>query len=442
MLRHIEVGARMMGMGLHPHQLDLGDLLDSSTETTAICWPRRAGKTTSTWAWMLGRCETIPGTQWITTAQSGIKARDRFMAVTRLLERHYPEDDGGPHIFRGAGHEAFEWANGSRLSVVSPKGESFRGDGAHVYIDEPQEFDPVKSDDLKQGVMPLLDTLDAGQVVLSGTAGRLRAGWFWGALEAGRKGLPGFALSEHAAPDLADPNSDEVLLAAHPGIGTLTTLEKMQARRAGMPTPMWAQEYLGIWPPDSSQSALDLALWNRADVPQEPLPDRFGLAFEVAADTSSAALVAAWRDEQGVGRLGVLEYRQGASWLPSVVAQVARKYRMPVRYDAIGANHGIAASLERQRVSLERSPAKDVQAAEQLVALNLSDGLLVHFGQASLTAAVEGSSWYQTESGRYLARRPGVADISTLKAGALALYQFDRMPASRSIRIRTSASVA
>ena len=440
-LRTIEVGARMLRLNLHPHQLALGDLLDSGVETTAVCWPRRAGKTTATWAWLLGRCETVPESSWVTTAQTGIKARDRFMSVARQLDRFYPEDKGGPHIFRGAGHEALEFSNGSRLVVVAPKGEAFRGEGASVYVDEPQEFDAVKGDDLRQAVYPLLDTLDDGQVILSGTAGRVRAGWFWGALEAGRQGSPGYALSEFAAPDSVDPEDEGVWQQFHPGIGTLTTLEKMRARRAGLSLPMWCQEYLGIWPPDNSTSAIDMVAWADSAVPQVELPDRFGIAYDVAPDSSSAAVCAGWRDEDGVGYVAILEHRQGVSWMPRMVAAVAKKYRLPVRYDGIGANHGPSTEISRLRgVQLVSCTAKDAQAATQSFVSNLTDGTLRHFDQASLTAAAEGAAWRQSEGGRYFARKASACDIAPLVACALALFQFDQMPERRPITIRSSAA--
>lgn len=437
----IETGAKMLRMDLHPHQIALGDMLDARIETTAICWPRRAGKTTSTWAWMLGRCETVPDQQWITTAQKGTKARDRFMAVARTLERFYPQDDGGPRIFRGAGHEALEWKNGSRLSVVAPKGEAFRGDGANVYVDEPQELAPAVSEDLRQGALPLLDTLEDGQIILSGTPGKIRAGWFWDALEAGRRGAPGYALSEYAAPEHADPEDEEVWKATHPGIGTLTTLEKMRARREGMSLHQWTMEYLGWWPPDLSTTALDLEAWARSEVPVVARPDRPGLAFDVAPDGSSAALMAGWRDE-GVAYLGVLDHRHGTSWLPRAAADVASRLRVPVRYDAIGANHGVAAELGRMRgVTLVSSTVRDAMGAAQRLASDIAEGRLRHFGQSSLTAAAEGAAWRQTEGGRLFARKASAQDVCPLVAGSLALWQFDQTPARQPVRIVTSNRV-
>jgi len=425
----IEVGAPMLRFDLHPHQVALGDLLDAGHETTAISWPRRAGKTTAVWSWILGRCETVPDSQWIVTAQTGVKARDRFMAVARSLERFYPVENGGPRIFRGAGHEAIEWSNGSRLTAVAPKPESFRGDGACVYVDEPQEFTPAQSEDLRQGVMPLLDTLDGGQVILSGTPGKVRAGWFWSALEAGRNGAPGYGLSEHAAPEHADVEDEAVWIATHPGIGTLTTLPKMRARRAGLSVPQWSMEYLGMWPPDSGTSAIDQVAWRAGATPVLPRPERFGVAFDVAPDGSSAAVVGAWRDGDGVAHIGVLEHRQGTAWLPKSVHTLATKYRVPVRYDAIGANHGPAAEISKLRgVRLVASTAKDAQGAAQRLVSDLSEGRLRHFDQVSLNAAAEGAAWRQTEGGRYFARKASANDVCPLVAASLALWQFDSEP--------------
>lgn len=423
----IETGAGMLHFDLHEHQLDLGALLDRREETTAVSWPRRAGKTTSVWCWILGRCEEIPDQQWITTAQSGVKARDRFMAVARTLDRWYPHEAGGPRVLRGAGHEALEWANGSRLSVVAPKAESFRGDGANVYVDEPQELDPSQSEDLRQGVMPLLDTLEDGQIVLSGTPGRVRAGWYWSALVAGRAGAAGYALSEHAAPEHADVDDEATWWATHPGLRAgMTTIDKLRARRAGMSAGQWSMEYLGIWPPDLSTSALDLEAWGRSEVAVLPRPDRFGLAFDVAPDGSSAALCGAWRDEGGTAHLGVLEHRHGTSWLARAAHDVAKRHKVPVRYDAIGANHGVAAEVDRLRgVRLVSSTHRDAMGAAQRLASDLAEGRLRHFGQASLTTAAQGAAWRQSEGGRLFARKASAGDVSPLVAASLALWEFD-----------------
>lgn len=421
-----------MGFEPHPDQIELGRILDSGTETVAVCWPRRAGKTTGVQAWLVGKCENEPGTQVVMTAQTGVKARDRFMAMARLLDRLWPESEGGPHIYRGAGHEALEFTNGSRLWVVAPKPENFRGDSAHVvYVDEPQEFSPAEGDDIRQAAMPLFDTVDGGQFVLSGTPGPVRAGLFWDALAAGRRGEPGFAVSEFALPDHDDPEDEALWPSVHPGLRHgLTTLDKMRARRAGLAASQWAQEYMGWWPTDVSVSAVNAERFTTSEVEFTERPERVGIAFDVRADGSSATLACAWRDEGGNAYVEVIGHQLGTSWLPKMAYQMWQAHkRYSIGYNQIGANMDPATALQMMRPAAKVNGIRvnEVAAASQRLVSDVAEGRLRHFGQSDLTAAVENSGWRDVQGGRAFTERiKAGAPINPLVACALALWEYDK----------------
>ena len=135
----------------------------------------------------------------------------------------------------------------------------------------------------------------------------------------------------------------------------------------------------------------------------------------------------------------ILEHRQGVSWLPRTAHAIARKYRVPIRYDSIGANHGPGTEIQRLRgVTLVPSTGRDAMGAAQGIVSALSDGSLRHFGQASLTEAADGAAWRQGDGGRYFARTASVNDISPMVAASLALWQADQTPSRKPMRIRSS----
>lgn len=430
--KYSERGAELIGRVLHPHQKALGALFDERNETTAVCWGRRNGKTESVWSWIFGLCDLEPFTQVVVTAQTGSKARERMMSQARRLERFYPEDAGGPQIKRGA-VASIEFKNGSRIWVATPDEDAFRGDEAHViFIDEAQSFDPAESYALRQGAAPLLDTVQDGVIIMAGTPGRQRAGWYWDSLQAGQQGVPGVAASVYAATEADDINDEEVWKRVLPGVGTLTTIEKMRARREQLSDVEWAQEYLGIWPISAGDRAISAEAWEAtSESVVKPDTERFTVALSVATDSSSAALVAAWRDSEGVGHVSVLDHRTGTNWLPDAAYGVLnRNPKARLVYDEIGANREPTEVLLRQRGIKSRvqpSPRKEVQAGQASLVRQVHAGTVKHAEQPSLNKAAEVLQWREVrENGRWFGWARSDGDITPIAAAALALWDVDQ----------------
>jgi hypothetical protein len=297
-----------------------------------------------------------------------------------------------------------------------------------ILIDEFQAIDPEKSHDLKQSAAPLFDTVEDGMFLLAGTPGRQRAGWYWEALEAGRKGAPGHAISEYAAPEHADLDDPEVWKATHPGIGTLTTLAKMEARRAGMTMPQWSMEYMGQWPPDLTTRALPAELWEKTACDPLPVPEgTWFLGFDCAIDGSSASLTASWFDSEGLPHIQTMEHRAGTNWLVTELAKASKANpKVEIVYDPIGFNVSTAQSLGRlPRFNTARLRAlnlKEVGAAAALVSQTLSEGTLRHSTSASLDTAAASVVWRWNGETRLFGRKSSTADISALCAGAAGLF--------------------
>lgn len=400
--------------------------------------PRRCSKTTSIWAVLVGRCETIPGYQVITTAQSGKRARKRLMDVADVLERH-------PHIKvgRGVGNEHITWTEtGSRIEMFPPVPGAFRGEGKHaVLIDEAQEIDDdVDADALIQAIMPLFDTEPQAQLIVAGTAGERREGMLWSRLELGRAGRDGWGIVDYAARDGADLADEKVWVATHPGIGTLTTLAVIRERWRDLkgeedPTK-FGREYLGVWPSVGQVRVIPAAAWERCFLgadrrPPKPKPGACVIGYDVAPNGAVGAIVVAWRDDQGLGHLEVVDHGSGHLWMPRRLVDLAARLRAPIAYDAIGTNTAVAEALMRGRVKPKLIPSniRQMQAGCAQLLAEILAGTIRHQGQPALDEAVESAAKRMVGEGGWVwGRRASTGDVSALIAGTVALRAADEQP--------------
>lgn len=412
--------------------------------TVVVMMPRRSTKTTAIWNVLIGRCLTRPGHKVVTTAQDGTRARLRWREVARTLDASGFEDQGLGKIRWSNGDESFEFSNGSRLWVVAPNAAAFRGEAADdILFDESGEYSLDKSDDLVAGALPLMDTRPQGQVIIAGTPGKARAGLLWDTLTAARNGDPETGIVDYSIRDSEQaihPDgtlNEAVLLRVHPGIGTLTTLARMRSRFEKMPLPNFEMEYLCRFPFDNSVSALDYNKWANGAQPFSEKPQRLALAYDVAPDGSTAALVAAWRDETGNAVGAVVEYKHGWQWVADRAAKEAAKYdRAPIAYDVIGANQAVAEALGRIRPNprLQPKTMREMMAAAAVVHAEVEAETVRQFDQSALDEAVKGAAWRDVggASGRLFARKSSTNDVAPLVAFSAALHAYDAMPARTS----------
>lgn len=492
-----ERGARMLGLPLKEQGVRVARLLEARNprrpdealrQELVVQMPRRATKTTSIFATMLGRCDTRRGHRVVVTAQSGNIASQIMREHAQvLLARGYAVESRGRRrrpdrivYYANGGRERLEWPStdadgnvidvaqeeyddvspeeleelgirlGSKMWAVPPDPGAVRSQASDdIWIDEAGELEGDVGNDLLTGVLPLMDTRGPlAQIIVSGTPGRFRAGMFWELLSEARDGgrlAPGildYSATDAEATDPKTVSDPKVWRRVHPGLSSgLVTAKTLEKRLYRLGPLKFAREYLCMWPLDGSVSAIDMAKWRALAVPQEPLPDRFGLAYDVANDGATAAIAAAWRDPAGIARVAILDYRNGANWVAPVAHKIARKYRMPIRYDGIGANHGPSIQIKKLRgAALIAGYLKDAAAAAQLLTENLDDRLLVHFDQSSLNAAAEGAAWRLTEGARLFARKLATDDPVPIVAASLALYQYDQLPEYQPLRSRVSSA--
>lgn len=439
-------------------------------ETVVVLMPRRSTKTTSILSTLAGRCRAIPGYQIASTAQDGLRARNILRGLMRELEANGFEGKGLGRLYWSNGHERIEWSNGSSWWVVPPEASAFRSAAADALLfEEAGELSAEESEELVAGALPLTDTRPMGQVIITGTPSALRAGLLWDTLQDARAkrdrtlGIVDYSIRDTEQGYTIDPDTgvpilnERILRRVHPGIGTekdfregkaLTTMRVMRKRFEKLGPVKFETEYMCRFPFDQTTSAIDPKKWAAGrvlDPDGKPAalpvrPDRVGLAFDVAPDGSSAALVAAWRDEDGHAYGEVVAYRPGTTWLPEVARTAYRKHRTPIAHDTIGANVDPADTMHRARVRLAPLNLRAMQGAAQRLVAELTRDRLHHYGQPDLDRAAEGAAWRNagTEGGRLFGRKASANDVSPLVAYSAALWQYDQQTRRRTTGVTST----
>lgn len=438
------------GHAVVPQQLQLVDVLAAGNPRNAVLLPRRSSKSTTLIAIGLGRAEAREdyrvGYLALTSGKAG---RSRFLkdvapALDRIGATHGDDKRNWPFkIVRSAGQERVEFvASGGSVSWLSSiddlRGESFD----LIILDEGQAAEVEKAREVIAAALPTLDTRPHAQIVVAGTAtswtiGNLLAEW----LEHGRTG--DWGILEHAAdPDTPDDLLEAwetvapLVLAAHPGVGTLTSLAAVKGNYEAMTRAQFAAEYLGLWGAvGAGRTAINPKAWLDAGVDDSPaVPEHFTMACMPSFTGRSAAIVAAWRDEDGNAHGYVLDHRPGTTWVADSVATFARRHDLPIVFDKKSSDMRVEVeALQRMDPSPRLAPRdwQDVTAAAALLVKDINHGNAVHYRQPALEEAAKVAVRRSAGPTTWALGRPPEnkdADIAALEAWALALHYYDDNP--------------
>lgn len=347
------------------------------------------------------------------------------------LEAAYPDESSRPFTARvGNGQEQIRWENGSVWWVVAPKAAAMRSQAADViWFDEAGEYSEEQTRDLVEGALPLMDTRPAGQVIISGTPAKTRAGLLWEMLCKAREGKARYGIVDFSMDPADDPTSEDVWWRVHPGLASgLTDIDVIRERFEGMPLASFAREYLCADPVNASISAIDPDDW-KATTAEDFLevPATASIAYATGFGGSSGAIAAAWYTEDGRPHVQLLEHREGISWMPAEVAKILRDSRQSkVLFDRIGDNLAVWQELQRKKglalANLAPVSVKEHAAGVSLLLSAVSDRALVHATDPSLDSAADGASIRYVNDSRLFGRKQSTNDVSPLEAVAIALY--------------------
>jgi hypothetical protein len=399
--------------------------------------PRQSGKTTLFGAVMDQRAATLPRARVWFTMQT---AKD---AVDWLTNEHWPllgVFGDAVTLRRMAGSENIRWRPSAGLVRPFPPNAT----GLHskvsdlVVVDECWSFDVLRGQAVDQAVIPTQATRANSQIWKVSTAGDAAALWWLGTVEAGRAAArggrtEGVAYFEWSCPDDMDPTDPTAWPRYHPAYGRTIGPDAMRSALDMLGPDEFARAYGNRWVSMVSR-VIPLQAWRDAADPDAPVPEvgRVALGFDVALDRADAAIVAAWRDDDGVARIEVAAYEPGVGWLADRASELSERWR-PVAfgYDAAGPAIDVADVLARRGLTVEGLKARDYAAA----CSGLLDGITstpptVRIRpHAALDHAAGGAARRSVADAWAWGRRQSGVSIAALTAATVALWAFDHAPA-------------
>ncbi|MCC2032190.1 hypothetical protein [Microbacterium allomyrinae] len=447
----------MTGRAPRPQQLVVVDALAAGRQRNACLLPRRSSKSTTLIAIGLGRAESREDYRvGILTLTTGKAGRSRFLKdVVPALERSAVPCK----VIKSAGQERVEFPGSGGIVQWLSSIEDLRGEAFDLIIlDEAGEADPQKVEDTLAAAMPTLDTRRDAQVVVAGTAGKYRTGnmlWEW--LELGRAGRAGIV--EYAMPDRVQDEDlstweaiEPLVLASHPGIGTLTTAEVIHERYETLPRLVFIAEYGGIFGDEGGTVSLfDALKWARTGVDGDParvpLPERWSLSFAPHPDQLCVSIMAGWRDDEGRAVGMLLDRITGIDDAAPALLRLARKYKVPIVHDAGSQVAALIVSKLMQKNPRPRVEAYhfvDVKKAASLIVDEVDRENVVHWSrQLELNEAVHKAVKRKAgDRGWLVGRDPKKPDddVTGVEAWALALLHYDSTKPKRRMKAVVAAA--
>lgn len=436
-------------------------------QTIVVTVPRQAGKTAWLESLMVHRGQMLKhGSMWL-TAQTGKKARQRFLAMAERVELWQREQ--GVKMFTsnvGVSHEVLKWTEtGSKLWPFAPEGSKDKSEDMHgetpdlISADEIWVHSLETAKKLQQAYVPGMGTKNA-QELLTSTQGDETSEWLNSLTDLGRSLVEagrnsGIAFFEWSIPKNVNVNGvtipvkelpDEMLLDLvcehHPAVGHTWARETVQGHLERF-TSMNDREgfirgYGNLRLSGGAARDLSQATWEGAASNLE-LPPRIalGLAFD-ELDPGQVALGAAGRLDSGqavlelslTGSGGWLQRPDGSREDP--VTYVADKLESGEAESVAVLNTGPGRKAADRLEALvdadmvQRVSVADYRAACPTLESDLSRRVVVHRDQPTLNRAAERVTFRRTPSG-FVWTSPGKDHpVSALASVTLALLASDR----------------
>lgn len=446
--REVSRVARLMGLSLQPWQRlavnratqwrpgvnALGKTVRSyKYGRILITVPRQSGKTTLTAPLQLHRLLIRPNSFAMYTAQTGADAGTRVKEMVKAIQGSPAGRLIKPRFSNGSeGFEILE--TGSYLTRFSPTLSSVHGGHPHlVTLDEIWKYSLTLGEGLIGAISPSQVSIrQESQIWMVSTKGTAKSEFMNSLIDTGRANEdPRLCFIEWSMPDDADPYDPSVWRQFHPALGNTITEDDLAADM-GLPYAEWMRGYMNVV--------------TAADNPLIPLEDfdhlagdpiahvslnDVSIAYEAAPMGQCGAVVAAWKDLDGVSVVRVVRQGPGTAWMPSYLAALARQYPgMKIYADDGGPTRRITDTL-KERDDFEDERLTTLSIADRMVADGnlltalLETGNLRHDGAQVLRLAVANAVTRDFNGTARLDRDRSTAPIPSLIAASCALFGAD-----------------
>ena len=395
--------------------------------------PRQSGKTFLTGPLQLHRLLLRPASETLFTAQTGADAGKRVRELIALVRKSPAGALVTPRFSNGSeGLTVIE--NGSTLTRFSPTLSSVHGGHPHlVVLDEIWKHSLALGEGLLGAISPSQVTIrQEAQIWMVSTKGTAKSEFMNTLIDQGVNGSdPSLCYIEFSMPEGADPYDPATWKLFHPALGNTLTAEAL-ASDMGLPYGEWMRAYMNVVV--ASDNPL-IALEDFDHLQGEPLavPDLndVTIAYEASGIGQCGAVVACWRDLDGVAALRVLKQAPGTAWLPAYVAGLMRTYpSIQVVADNGGPTRRITDEIT-ERADVDPTRVRALTMTERLVAdgnllsaIN-ETGSIKHDGSQALRLAVANAVGKESNDVQRFDRDRSTAPIPSLIAASVALWGCD-----------------
>lgn len=453
--------AAKLGTPLMPWQRYVVDVALEYDPETGRLWyrevdltvPRQSGKTSLILGVAVDRALNFGGRQNIVyTAQTRNDARKKWE------EEHV--ETLRASIFKslfsvrlGNGQEAIRWKNGSRHGITANTEKS--GHGATLdqgFIDE--AFAQIDSRH-EQAMRPAMITRPEPQLWVVSTAGTEESSYLWGKVEDGRArveaGLESriayFEWSAHDDADMADPATWHGCMPAlcptpvrgecrcSPDWRHTVTEDTIRTEYESMKSKhyldfcraygnQWVNRSAGEW-------VIPKAFWRACADPGSQIAGPIALCFDVAPESSSAAIGVAGDRADGLPHLEVIEHHHGTDWVVPRLVELRGRHDLvcDVVLDPAGPAGSLLPDLRNAGFDPVLMSARDqVQACGALYGKAKANqgatppGGFRHIDQKALNDALAGAAKRDLGDAWAYRRKNSTVDIAPLVAVTGALW--------------------
>lgn len=408
---------------------------------TALVVPRQNGKNAVLEArelaglFLFGERLIIHTAHQYRTVKGAMKSMmNRIRACPDLLEQVWGFDGDPlnvPGFKTGNNEPGIRLKSGAELQYFTRSKDGGRGfTGDLVVLDEAYS---LKLDEMAALVPTMAATSVQGnpQLWFTSSAGMPGSEQLAALRESGQSGAARLAYFEWSAADDAAVDDRDAWFQANPGLGIRISAEYVEdeldtlVQESGS-EEQFKRERLGIWARLGGESLFPAGAWEAlADEGSRPA-ERLVFAVDVAParDAASIGLVSLRAD--GVAHVEVVENRDGTSWLPARLDELAGAYPQARLVALAGGSvealvPGMARATAR-RLKLLRFA--DYAKACGLFFDHVAQARLQHLGDPVLGEAVAGAaqSWSRGGDSWVWSRRSSQVDISPLVAVTLGLW--------------------
>ena len=216
-------------------------------------------------------------------------------------------------------------------------------------------------------------------------------------------------------------------VAANPAMGIRINEEFIQTERRAMDNRTFAVERLGVgdWPSgEDADETIDWDRWRDLVDNHSFMLDPICLAFDVPPARDRVSIVAAGLRTDGLIHFEAVEYRRGTGWFADRMQELMAKWNVhSVAYDPGSPAASLVRPLENVGISLTKVGARDYAAACGHFHDAVNEGSVRHLGTDELSAAVKNAATRPLGDAWAWSRKNSSADISSLVAATLAVWQ-------------------